>query len=195
MAIRCGVSGCVNDATDFGITKSNAGTWTELAFCKKHNANLPMDYATPDPRQVAVEGIASSFEDCYVYAVFFQYAPDRFTVVLKGKESGGVFVLQTGYIEATVIRGYLAKMPHPTPLTHELISNLTHALGGSLTQGLLHGYDKTLDAYKCSLVVVDSRRDLQHVVCRVTDAVSCSVCTEIPLKINAAFLGKDLSKP
>ena len=190
--MTCSVHGCKMDMAALALIISADGTLSEFVFCKDHTSRLPMDYLIPDAERLRTVTLGDSYEDCFLHAVFLEYEQDRFTVVLRGKETGAVFVIQTGYIEATLIRGYARKIPYTNPLTHELILDVMNQIGGVVSEAVVNVYDAKDDSYRCYLAI-ETAGELVKVKCRISDAVCISLCAGVPVRIDRAFLGKDLT--
>jgi bifunctional DNase/RNase len=192
MRARCSSSGCNSEAINFATFMSPEAQPVELAFCKEHRNNVPMDYLIPDPRNLYAEALCSSTEECYLHAVVWLYEPEQFVVVLKSQTSGSIFVVQTGYIEAALIQAYAKKLACSHRTTFELILDIIQELDASVIGVVVQGYDKRGDTYQCYIGIESGGRVLRF-SCRISDAVALSLVANVPVQVNTAFLGKDLT--
>ena len=117
------------------------------------------------------------------------YDPEEFTVVLRGCNNQSVFVIPTGYVEASWIRFISRQTPYPSPPTHAFILSIIRALDGVPIEVVVHGYNMITNVYECYLAVRKGENVIK-VGCRVTDALAISLVAAIPLKVNTAFLGR-----
>jgi len=189
----CNVTGCKHKATTLALVRSQAGQVSELAFCKDHTHHLGGGYFVPNPAAFAANPGLPTYVECWLRAVFFVYEEfQQFSLVLKGTDGKSALVVQIGYPEACSIYQAMKNAPSPTPPTHQLMAAIVQALGGSLSEAVVEGFDCQSQAYKCHLAV-RTINGVVNVACRGSDAVALSLFTSLPIRVNSALMGRDLS--
>ena len=189
MNMSCEVSGCNKRLKTMALIIDPKGGPHEFAFCEDHVQKLDMDYMLPDPASLGTQSVGETYEECRFHAVLFIYDPEQFLIVLRSTQSPSFFVFPTGFVEACSIRYIGRKTSSPNPLTHDLIVKIIDAVGGSLHETVLYGYDKNVRTYLCQLVI-GTAGGIVKVRCRVSDAVAIALVSNIPVNVNTAFLGR-----
>jgi len=147
-----------------------------------------MDYLIPDPRQVQIQISTAIYEVCKLHKLVFFYLRQHYFIILRSIETESVFLMQTDYVQACSIYGAINKPQSPSPLTYQLFENIIHALGGSIVEAVITGYDKSFQIYQSHLVITGTGGKV-NVPCRGSDAVGISLLAETPIKVNRAFMG------
>jgi len=163
------------------------GTTAESELCDEHVGGLHFEYLPPNPARFDLARLGASFEEFSLHAVLFWHEPERYAVVLKGKESGSVFPFETGYVQACSIYGATKVAPSDIPLIYELCARLVKASGGRLLSAVVDSYDTKAKIYNFHLVM-KTESGLVKIKCRGSDAVGIAHFVGLPLLIDRVFL-------
>jgi len=189
----CNVAGCKHKASTLALMRSQTAQVSEAAFCKDHSQHVCGGYLVPNPAAFVAGPGLPTYVECWLRAVFFVYEEfQRFSLVLNSIDGKFAMLVQTGYPEACLVYHAVKKSPSPTPPTHQLMGAIVQALGGSVIEAVVEGYDTETKAYKCHLAVRTINR-VVDVACRGSDAVALSLFTPFPIRVNSTLMGTDLS--
>lgn len=189
--MRCGALGCENLAVWFGLVVARDGAFKDIACCEEHKAMVPYnDSAMTDRRHFGTRESHKVYEECRLRAVLFEYHNQTCALILKAVRSGLAFFLPAGYQDASWVLHFANRTPHAGIPTHQLIVNMIREFGGTAEFAVVHDYYYSADRYGCRLNVATPAGD-RTIECRVCDAVAISLLTNIPLRIDTAFLGED----
>jgi bifunctional DNase/RNase len=163
------------------------GATAETQLCGEHVGGLHLEYMPPNPVRFDLARLGASFEEFSLHALLFWHEPQRYTVVLRGKQSGSLFPFETGYVQACSIYGAIKVAPSDIPLTYDLFARVVAAAGGTLLSAVVDSYNMEAKTHNFHLVV-KTERGLVKVKCRGSDAVGIAHFAGLPLKIDTVFL-------
>lgn len=99
-------------------------------------------------------------------------------IILKELDGDRSFSIQIGIFEATSIDRKIKKIPSPRPLTHDLLCQTIHSLGGELQEiQITQLKEKT---YFATLKIGQNGRVIE-VDCRPSDAIALAVTMDVPI--------------
>ncbi|MEY4612303.1 MAG: hypothetical protein RL179_276 [Planctomycetota bacterium] len=99
-------------------------------------------------------------------------------IILKELDGDRSFSIQIGIFEATSIDRKIKKIPSPRPLTHDLLCQTIHSLGGELQEiQITQLKEKT---YFATLKIGQNGRVVE-VDCRPSDAIALAVTMDVPI--------------
>jgi uncharacterized protein len=99
-------------------------------------------------------------------------------IILKELDGERSFSIQIGIFEATSIDRKIKKIPSPRPLTHDLLCQTIHSLGGELQEiQITQLKEKT---YFATLKIGQNGRVVE-VDCRPSDAIALAVTMDVPI--------------
>lgn len=99
-------------------------------------------------------------------------------IILKELDGDRSFSIQIGIFEATSIDRKIKKIPSPRPLTHDLLCQTIHFLGGELQEiQITQLKEKT---YFATLKIGQNGRVVE-VDCRPSDAIALAVTMDVPI--------------
>ncbi|MFM7098123.1 MAG: bifunctional nuclease family protein [Gemmataceae bacterium] len=99
-------------------------------------------------------------------------------IILKELDGDRSFSIQIGIFEATSIDRKIKKIPSPRPLTHDLLCQTIHSLGGELQEiQITQLKEKT---YFATLKIGQNGRAVE-VDCRPSDAIALAVTMDVPI--------------
>lgn len=99
-------------------------------------------------------------------------------IILKELDGDRSFSIQIGIFEATSIDRKIKKIPSPRPLTHDLLCQTIHSLGGELQEiQITQLKEKT---YFATLKIGQNGR-VAEVDCRPSDAIALAVTMDVPI--------------
>jgi bifunctional DNase/RNase len=149
----------------------------------------------PNLAQLDATRLGLSCEECALHALLFGYEPQRYNVVLKGNNSESVFVFETGYVQACSLYGaiMIKRTPSDTPLTYDLFGRIIEAMGGRVLSAIVDSYDTKSETCNYYLVI-ESPSGSVKIKCRGSDAVGIAHFGGVPIKIDAALLGRESAR-
>ena len=109
--------------------------------------------------------------------------------MLKANRTGAVFLFETGYVQACSSTARVKVTPSETPLTYELFAHIIQATGCRLVAAVVDAFDRNAQTHSFYLVVETPSGRIK-IKCRGSDAVGIAHFAGMPVKIDAAFLGK-----
>ena len=186
----CSHPGC-NQATEtIALLVSAGGEVLEKAFCKKHTRLLGLAFDAPDPRRIRPSAAVDAYLECKLRAVLFHKESGLNFVLLRAPLPRSIFVFPTGFIEASSIANLAKGLRYPRPQTHALLVSAVGALGGSVTEAVVSGYDNDNNVFECCMFLRIAKSDIS-IPCRVSDAVGISLTSGAPIRVNSAFLTEE----
>ena len=107
-------------------------------------------------------------------------------IVLKEKNGERAFPIVIGYFEAAAIDRHVKEIPMPRPLTHDLLSSVIRAFGGTLERVVINDLrDNTFFAYL--EVALDGQT--VRIDSRPSDALALAVRTNAAIYIDDKVFG------
>lgn len=116
---------------------------------------------------------------------------DSYALVLEEKEGGHrKLALIIGVLEAQVIR--IAQMPYrmPRPFTHDLISDILHEEGMSISKAVI--YEVKDGVYYSYLYIVRADGSEFKMDARTTDAIALSLRNKFPIYVYEDILEREM---
>ncbi|NDH05426.1 bifunctional nuclease family protein [bacterium] len=108
-------------------------------------------------------------------------------IILKELDGERSFSIQIGIFEATSIDRKIKKIPSPRPLTHDLLCQTIHSLGGELQEiQITQLKEKT---YFATLKIGQNGRVVE-VDCRPSDAIALALRSGAPILANQDLLSE-----
>jgi len=109
-------------------------------------------------------------------------------LVLRAPEHGRLLVMEVGLLEGRAIAIEAEGAKTPRPLTHELVHRVLEAVGGTLTQVVIHSFrDKTFFA-NLTLRLADGTETV--VDSRPSDAIALALRAGAPIYVTDEVLDK-----
>jgi len=110
---------------------------------------------------------------------------DQQIIVLRERDGSRQFPIVIGLPEAIAIDRRVKHIPHPRPLTHDLLANVISDLDGELEKIVVH--DLRDHTFYAKLVVRRSG-DLVEVDSRPSDAIALGVANDTPIYVEESVL-------
>ncbi len=106
-------------------------------------------------------------------------------LVLKNVEQGRVLPIWIGALEAMAISMAINKTPFPRPMTHDLLLNVIHSLGGKVT-----GVEVTSieSGTFFAEIIITTENGTLRVDSRPSDAIALAVRAECPIAVEESVL-------
>jgi uncharacterized protein len=105
---------------------------------------------------------------------------DQQIIVLKEVAGDRAFPIVIGSSEAYAIDRRLKAVPHPRPLTHDLLSTVIEHLGGTLEA--IEIYNLQQHTFFARLLI--QQNNTQHRIdCRPSDAIALGIVQNIPIRV------------
>ncbi|MDC0335376.1 bifunctional nuclease family protein [Pseudodesulfovibrio sp.] len=105
-------------------------------------------------------------------------------LVLKD-EDGRALPIWIGAMEAMAISMAINKVPFPRPMTHDLLLNTIHSLGGSVTRVEVTDIEKGTFFAE---IIVAMDNDTRRIDSRPSDAIALAVRAECPIHVNESVI-------
>jgi bifunctional DNase/RNase len=177
--MKCSAESCTRHAAfrvfDLRAVSSQRGP----TVCERHAREIVDRYQVkPVQNNIQMPGTASlAFA---VACIVMHEANDAAAVYLQAAD-GQCFLLQTGKMEGWMLCSLLSRSGRKhRPLTHEAMSSLVEALGGTFNEAVIDGLAK--DEYRAELHVFETGR-LHLIDVRAIDAVAVALAANVPLHI------------
>lgn len=108
-------------------------------------------------------------------------------ILLRERDGDRVLPIVIGINEALAIDRRVKGHIQARPLTHELLSNVIHAMGGELERIVIHDLRETTFYAK---LVVRLHGSLVEVDSRPSDAIAVGIGAEVPIYVEDAVLNR-----
>ena len=106
-------------------------------------------------------------------------------IVLKEKNGERAFPIVIGYFEAAAIDRHVKEIPMPRPLTHDLLSSVIRAFGGTLERVVINDLrDNTF----FGRLIIKRNGETLDVDSRPSDAIALAVLTSTPIFVEEHVL-------
>lgn len=119
--------------------------------------------------------------------IIIQENAEQQIIVLREKEGERAFPISIGITEAVAIDRRLKGIPTPRPMTHELISRLIAAMGGTLEKVVI---GDLVDHTFIATLLIRQDEELLQVDCRPSDAIAVGIANQTPIFVNPWVLSQ-----
>ncbi|MFO7941615.1 MAG: bifunctional nuclease family protein [Bacillota bacterium] len=110
---------------------------------------------------------------------------DGNVLVLREIDGERMLILAIGFAEASSIAMAAEGVPTPRPMTHDLMVNLIHRLGGSLIRVVVH--DMRDDTF-IGQIEVDTENGVLEIDARPSDSIALAVREDCPIYVSDMVL-------
>ncbi|MFP4201215.1 MAG: bifunctional nuclease family protein [Clostridia bacterium] len=110
---------------------------------------------------------------------------DGNVLVLREVDGERMLILAIGFAEASSIAMAAEEVPTPRPMTHDLMVNLIHRLGGSLIRVVVH--DMRDDTF-IGQIEVDTENGVLEIDARPSDSIALAVREGCPIYVSDMVL-------
>lgn len=184
---QCLITGCEEAVSLLVYTVADNHKVSGRGYCRKHVAETGIRFDVPRPSHFATNESAGSYEQCRLRAVVFEKQSGQNLIILRSVRDGRIFVIPTGFIEASTIYNLVATEMPSLPPTHRLLAKIIEALDSSFLEATVDSFDGAEGCYRARLLVHGREGDFS-LACRVSDAAAIALIVNMPLSVRTQFL-------